>query len=705
MKSFSNHFLLKYQLFITIISILLWVYLLGFDYIKPTKTEWLYSGDLSTYQIAWNFFKNDIWRFPIGSNPNFGIYYQGSMVFSDSIPLFAIFFKIFNNFLPHNFQYFSLWILLSIYLQLFFSFKIIYKLSANLRFSLISSIFFCISTALLNRSGLHLSLFGQWLILSAFYIEINQNKNKTFYRNLNIFFSVLIHFYFTIILFLFYVLENIYNLFKREIKLKSFVIGLLMTFVIVICSMYVVGYFTINLDDGLGWGYGSYNFNLNSFFNPQGGDNFKTFNWSLFFPIQHFQNGEREGFSYLGISGIIFLLLFIYNLFYKKYSIFYSNQKLLFIFSIFIILATSNELNFGKNNILSIPLNNYIYIVLSSIRASGRLIWPVYYLIFIFGIIFVFKSFKNKNPSLIIFILLLFQIIDLYPGLINYKLGSQYSSTSQSDKIKDAIWNKLSSNFDEIRLLEPKNHSSIFNKMSKYLLTEHFKKSDIAYLARFNRELLVQERYNLVENFNKKNLNIFNKTIFISDNNNYVRNLHYLYGENLNYYYADDLWLISKSEIKTKNALKKKKSPKYHKIDLDKDSLINFKNEDNNVTGFGWNNFDIKSGISMEGYFSTMLFEVKGKNCKTDSLIELNIEKYYKNLLLPLELTLILNRNQKEDIVLNNNKEFVFKFNCKLNEINTIDINVQNPKSLFDLKRGLNRVKKSIVLNSITIGN
>ena len=100
-----------------------------------------------------------------------------------------------------------------------------------------------------------------------------------------------------------------------------------------------------------------------------------------------------------------------------------------------------------------------------------------------------------------------------------------------------------------------------------------------------------------------------------------------------------------------------------------------------------------------------MLFEVKGKNCKTDSLIELNIEKYYKNLLLPLELTLILNRNQKEDIVLNNNKEFVFKFNCKLNEINTIDINVQNPKSLFDLKRGLNRVKKSIVLNSITIGN
>ena len=158
-------------------------------------------------------------------------------------------------------------------------------------------------------------------------------------------------------------------------------------------------------------------------------------------------------------------------------------------------------------------------------------------------------------------------------------------------------------------------------------------------------------------------------------------------------------------KLKQKMHQRKKKSPKYHKIDLDKGSLINFRNEDNNVTGFGWNNSDIKLGISMEGYFSTILFEAKGKNCKTDSLIKLNIEKYYKNLSFPVELTLILNRNQKEDIILDNNKELVFKFNCKLNDINTIDINVKKPKSLFDLKKGLNRVKKSIVLNSITIGN
>ena len=151
--------------------------------------------------------------------------------------------------------------------------------------------------------------------------------------------------------------------------------------------------------------------------------------------------------------------------------------------------------------------------------------------------------------------------------------------------------------------------------MSKYLLTEHFKKTDIAYMARVNRESLTQEKYNLVKNFNQKNLSIFNKTIFISDNNNYVRNLYYLYGENLNYYYADHLWLISSTEIKTKNILTKKKLPKYYVLDLDEDNTINFKSSDKQVTGFGWNDLDGVNGKNLEGYQSTILFRVKGKKC------------------------------------------------------------------------------------------
>jgi len=698
-------FFLKYQFFIITVAIIFWCYLLGFDFINPLNSEWLYLGDLSQYQLGWKFFREDIWRFPIGSNPNLGIYFDGSIIFSDSIPIFAIFFKLIKIFLPENFQYFSLWILVCIYLQLFFSFKIIFKFTNHLGYSLIGSLFFIFSTIFLNRSGIHLSLMGQWILLSGIYIETISNKRKSLYQILNILLSVVIHFYFTIILVLFYIFIKIYDFFKKEINLINVIKEFFLLIIPIVILMYIVGYFTIQLDDGLGWGYGYYNFNLNSFFNPLGSNNFEVFNWSLFLPIQQFQNGEKEGFSYLGISGIIFLFLFIWNLFYKKYEIFYSNRKLLFISILFIILAMSHKLNFGKINILTIPLNDYIYLALSSFRASGRLIWPVYYLIFIFGIIFIFKSFKNKSPSLIISLLLLLQIIDLYPGLKKYKLGSQYESISQDNEIKDDIWNNLSNSFDQIRLLEPQNNSRIFHKMSKYLQTENFKKTDISYLARVNRESIEKEKYNLIKFFNEKNLDIFDKTIFVSDNENYVRNLRYLYGESLNYYYTDKLWLISSDDIKKKEASKKKKIAKYAMINLDKKNSINFSSEHLQIAGLGWNNSDHKSGNIMEGYLSTILFKIRGKNCQTKSLIKLDIEKFYKNLL-PIELTLILNKNQKEEIILNNNnQEFLFKFNCKLDSINTIDINVKNPKSLFDLKRSLSRVKRSIILNSITISN
>ena len=58
--------------------------------------------------------------------------------------------------------------------------------------------------------------------------------------------------------------------------------------------MYVIGYFTIDLDDGLGYGYGIYNFNLNSFFNPSGVNHINEFSWSNFIPKLELQNSELE---------------------------------------------------------------------------------------------------------------------------------------------------------------------------------------------------------------------------------------------------------------------------------------------------------------------------------------------------------------------------------------------------------------------------
>ena len=66
--------LIKIHFLSFLISVLFTLYLLGFEYIKPNNIDWLYLGDLSQYQLGWEFFRDDEWRFPLGANPNYGLY-------------------------------------------------------------------------------------------------------------------------------------------------------------------------------------------------------------------------------------------------------------------------------------------------------------------------------------------------------------------------------------------------------------------------------------------------------------------------------------------------------------------------------------------------------------------------------------------------------------------------------------------------------
>ena len=84
----------------------------GFENISPFNTKWLFYGnDMSSHQIWW-FFKNDIWRFPLGSNPNFGDQIGNSIIYSDFYSAVCYFFKLFNFMLPDKFQYFSFWFII-----------------------------------------------------------------------------------------------------------------------------------------------------------------------------------------------------------------------------------------------------------------------------------------------------------------------------------------------------------------------------------------------------------------------------------------------------------------------------------------------------------------------------------------------------------------------------------------------------------------
>ena len=86
MKTDRN--LIKYFIFF-LISLTLTIFFVGIENFWFNKTNWLYgSGDLTNAQLSWQFFQNDIWRFPLGKNPNYGLEISNSIIFTDNIPLF-----------------------------------------------------------------------------------------------------------------------------------------------------------------------------------------------------------------------------------------------------------------------------------------------------------------------------------------------------------------------------------------------------------------------------------------------------------------------------------------------------------------------------------------------------------------------------------------------------------------------------------------
>jgi len=90
------------------------VFFLLFDprLLDPSYFRWLFwLPDPATQFLGWHFFRLEDWHLPPGAATNYGMEMGSSIVFTDSIPLLALLFKLGRAALPDKFQYFGLWIL------------------------------------------------------------------------------------------------------------------------------------------------------------------------------------------------------------------------------------------------------------------------------------------------------------------------------------------------------------------------------------------------------------------------------------------------------------------------------------------------------------------------------------------------------------------------------------------------------------------
>ena len=667
-----------------IIGCCLTILLLDYENLGFTSTNWLTLYDSKSDFLALKFFLNDKWRFPIGLNPNYGDL-QNSIVFSGAVPLLSFIFKIFKNYLPYNFHFFSIWIMICFSLQYFFSYKIIHYLTKKTYYSLIAAIFFVISPILIHRLGIHLTLSAHWIILAALYLEIfKDQKFLLSKKSFLLIISSLIHFYFTIMLIIINAVFSVEKLYIKK-NFKLFLKENLFLFTPLILTMFLFGYFVLPPSDSLGFGYGFYKANLLTFFDSSPDNSINT--WSLFLPDIYNSVGEYEGFGYFGLGILILFLILVFFIYVNYSKIIKKNLIYLIISLLFLIIAFSNSINFGSYQILNFELPIFMYAPLSIIRASGRFIWPTYYLILIFSF---YAFYKLRFKTFYLLLLLVIQIIDLTPG-INKSLILK-KSLVEKEFLKDPVWSLVSNNFKNIISTYTTNNSNNFPIISTLLIEEKFDKTNFFRLGRYNREAASIYRSEVYKNLIKKNINY--EDIYVVDNIDHLRHLKYIYRDSdFGFFNRNNIWLILPG-YKSQMSLKDKKKfgmISYRKIELNEKINIEMNNM-NGILGMGWSKpsygRSIKSrGSWTEGYSSSLLFTLNDKinliKITVDKIILKNqdlsgIDIYFND----IKLTNIQIKDTKEIYIDLKNEKFK-------NDVNIITFNIKNPITPFSLLKSV----------------
>ena len=135
------------------------------------------ESDIIQHYSGWIAFRNSEWSFPLGLEKYMAIEDGTYISFTDSIPWVAIFFKLFNQFLPETFQYFGLYVFLCFIFQGIASINIFKTTTRNTFYSVMGSIILCFSPILLERTFRHSGLGSQWLILFSILIFLKHRNN------------------------------------------------------------------------------------------------------------------------------------------------------------------------------------------------------------------------------------------------------------------------------------------------------------------------------------------------------------------------------------------------------------------------------------------------------------------------------------------------------------------------------------------------
>ena len=406
-----------------LIGMVCFIGIYGVRILDFTNTGWLFDNDhdLRQHYIGWCHFRSDMWRFPIGLIDSLSYPNSMSVIYTDSIPLFAVIFKIISPALPVTFQYFGLFGIMSFALMGGFSSLLLRRFIDSDIACAIGSVFYVISSTVIHRMYYHTALAAQFIVVACLVLWVyddlipSRKKRAALWAAVS-FMCVAIHSYFLPMAGMILAATVVTRLFLKKDTIADTVILVLSFCAAGLINLYILGGFYGGTSPS-GPGLGTFGSNLNAFVNP----------WEIGkllpqLPIQNYF--QYEGMAYLG-AGIflLFALIFVGLLFRTIRKVpeeafhsrkIYGNVTLI-LFIVSFTSAVLPNISWGERVLLWVPYPPVVEKILGIFRSNGRLVWPAMYILITAAISFTAYTFRRYRYVAVIALsgALLLQIYDM----------------------------------------------------------------------------------------------------------------------------------------------------------------------------------------------------------------------------------------------------------------------------------------------------
>lgn len=477
------------------IGVFLYLYTYGTRFLNFCYVDWLLpqengvsGADIVQHYMGWVNFRNSRWHFPIGLIENTVYPNMISIIYTDSVPLFAVVFKLFSSILPDDFQYMGLYGILCFALQGGVAGLILYQYMENRLAAVIGSIFFSSSIIMLLRMYTHTALAAHWIVLLSIYLwkcketEMTVKKSAISWGILSALTILIQAYFFPMVWGCMFcsMLEAV--LLRKSYKRCSIVLTVAAVMTIITGFLFGLFYGSMSVEAG---GLGIYSFNLNALWNPL------IPSASKIFKVLPVNIGQGEGFAYLGAGAIVLLvfnvLLLIEQIWVKKKNLFTRKSIPIWCFTLgFLVVAVSPIVSFGTHT-FSYSVPQVVYKAWSVFRSSGRLIWPIYYMLMIFACVFMFRRFKHKTFVCLglLSVALCIQLYDQHGYRYETKINFEQRGVNVS-RLQSPAWKEISEEYKHI-MVYPNTDAIYSNKGGfkvQVFAQENNMTMNIVYLAR-----------------------------------------------------------------------------------------------------------------------------------------------------------------------------------------------------------------------------